>query len=776
VLLPGEVDEIGRFEELDRALLRIDGVADVHLRADIGFRAVCVHYDPARIAADALVAQVRTRAQAVASRYRTKTWFVRGMDAAQCGQVVEYVLRRAPGILSADVAYAAERLVVEYDAHIASEAAIAARVEAIGYTLEAPTAGHACAYHAHGEGLAPRLGPWLVVASGVLLATGWLLEWQAVLPAATTGWFYAAALASAGFFPTRTALTSVRAGRLDIEALMVLAGVGAGLLGAWFEGAFLLFLFSFGHSLEHRAMERARQAVEALAKLRPELARLRRGDAVVEVRVAEVRRGDVVVVRPGDRVPLDGTIRAGASSLDQAAITGESVPVAKAKGDGVYAGTVNLDGALDVEVTRLEHESALARVVDLVAEAEARKSPMQRLTAKIEARFVPLAIAAAPLFAVGLYATGTPLRDAVLRGISLLVAASPCALAIATPSAVLSAVARAARGGVLIKGGVHLHALGSMRSVAFDKTGTLTHGRPRLLSAVPTDGHGEALLLSVAAGAEALSAHPIARAVVDAATERGITPGVGAGCVAVHGKGLRATVDGVAVAIGSVELFDGGLPAAVVVEVDRLQATGQTTLVVTRAGVALGVLGVADTLRTEARTALAALAVLGVDRTVMLSGDNAHVAAAIARQVGITEARAPLMPEGKVKALKELARHGCVAMVGDGVNDAPALAAATVGVAMGGAGSDVALQTADVVLMGDDLRRLPFAVALARASERVILQNVVIAIGVAGLLVVATVLGRVDITTAVILHEGSTLVVALNGLRLLGWREPSSGT
>ncbi|HNC99097.1 MAG TPA: heavy metal translocating P-type ATPase, partial [Myxococcota bacterium] len=400
--------------------------------------------------------------------------------------------------------------------------------------------------------------------------------------------------------------------------------------------------------------------------------------------MAGLRRGDHILVRPGDRVPLDGVVREGSSNLDQAAITGESVPVAKTVGDGVYAGTVNVDGALQVEVTRLGGETTLARLVDLVAEAEASKSPAQRMTAQVERIFVPLVLVGAPLLVAGLFFTGTPLQDSFLRGLSLLVAASPCALAISTPAAVLSAVARAASGGVLIKGGAHLDALGSAAAIAFDKTGTLTVGKPKLMSIRTLEG-SESGLLVLAASAEALSAHPLARAVTEAATERelGLLPA--SDLVAIHGKGIRAKVAGKEVAIGSEAMFDE-LPVVVRQVVEEAQSLGQTTMIVQSGGRFLGVLGVADSLRPEAKEALAGLARLGVERTILLSGDHERVATAVGTQLGIAEVRAPLMPEEKVRAMRIFARGGGVAMVGDGVNDAPALAAASVGVSLGGAG------------------------------------------------------------------------------------------
>ncbi|MBI5496877.1 MAG: cadmium-translocating P-type ATPase [Deltaproteobacteria bacterium] len=774
-LLPQETDEVGRFEQLERMLEAQPGVVDAHLRRDQGFPQVCVHYDDAVVQRDALVARVRETGARVAKQYLHRTWFVRGMASAQCATVIEHSLNRLPGVLSANVAYAAERLVIEYDTERVTEGDVEKRLRALGYDLEEIQAGHACSFHGGAGGLAPRLAMPLSIASGVFLAVGLVLEKMGWAPATFTTPLYALGLATGGVFAAQNAINSVRQLRFDIETLMILAAIGAGVLGAWFEGAFLLFLFSMGHALEHRAMDRARQAIEALSKLRPEKARVKRGDTVVELDTAQVRRGDVIIVRPGDRVPLDGVIRAGQSSLDQVALTGESVPVAKGPGDEVFAGSINTDRALDVEVSRLSSESALARVIDMVSEAEAQKSPTQRFTARLEKAFVPIILVAAPALGIALYYMGTPWQQAMLRAVSLLVAASPCALAISTPSAVLSAVARAARGGVLMKGGAHLEALGKVRAIAFDKTGTLTVGKPRLVALHVADGVSEKDLLRAAAGAEALSSHPIAHAVVLGARERGVEPAPATNAEVLHGKGIHAHVDGQQVAVGSLDMFAADeVPEALKAKVGACQDQGQTTMLVRHGGQFLGVMGVADTARPEARETLKALYALGIEKTVMLSGDNIRVAKAVAAQLGINEPRAPLMPEGKVRALRELTRHGGVAMVGDGVNDAPALASASVGVAMGGAGSDVALETADVVLMADDLRKLPFAVALARAATRAIRQNLVISLGVSAVLVTASIFGWVRIAEAVVLHEGSTLLVVANGLRLLGWKAPPS--
>jgi Cd2+/Zn2+-exporting ATPase len=694
------------------------------------------------------------------------------MEAAQNGYAIEQAARRLTGVLSANVAYAAERLVVEYDSREVRVRDLEATVRSAGFELEEAEKGHACSCHAHGGGLSPRLEMPLVAASGILLAMGWVAGALLGAPPLASTAMYVLALIAGGFFAVRGALASLRQGVADIETLMVLAGAGAGFLGAWFEGAFLLFLFSLGHALEHRALDKARRAIEALGRLRPETAQLKADGQLREVMVGEVQRGDVVVVRPGDRVPLDGVIIDGSTALDQSTVTGESVPVTRGVGDPVFAGTINTEAAVEVRVTKLSSESVLARIVDMVAEAEARKSPTQRFAKRLERSFVPIILVAAPLLTLFLYAVQhLELSAAVLRGISLLVAASPCALAIATPAAVLAAVARAARNGVLIKGGVHLEALSKVTTVALDKTGTLTNGRPRLVSIDPFPGCAERELLRVAAAAESLSTHPLASAVVRGAVERGITvPSADDGTV-VPGKGVRARVEGSAIRIGSLALFGGtSVPSEVTSAISALEQAGQTAMLVEREGTFLGALGVADTLRAEAKSTLQLLKQVGIEKTVMLSGDNTVVARTIGTQSGVDEVRAPLMPEEKVAELRKLARMGGVAMVGDGVNDAPALAAASVGIAMGGTGSDVALETADMVLMSDGLGRLPFAIRLARESSRVIFQNLVVALGVSALLVLASVFGWVQISQAVVLHEGSTLVVVANGLRLLRFK------
>ncbi|WP_276568571.1 heavy metal translocating P-type ATPase [Xanthomonas euroxanthea] len=571
-----------------------------------------------------------------------------------------------------------------------------------------------------------------------------------------------------------------------------LAAAGAAALGAWAEGALLLFLFSLGHALEHYAMGRAKRAIEALAKLAPETARVLRNGQVVEVRVESLILGDVVIVRPNDRMPADGFVVKGTSSVDQAPVTGESIPVdklpvadlvmARNRPDSVemesrvFAGTINGSGALEVEVTRRSGESALARVVKMVSEAETRKSPTQRFTDKFERVFVPAVLILAVLLLFSWVVVDEPFRDSFYRAMAVLVAASPCALAIATPSAVLAGIARAARGGVLIKGGAPLEELGMIRAIAFDKTGTLTQGKPRITDIKVMQGATEKELLQIAVAVEALSDHPLAAAIVrDGSARLGDTPATGATDLTnFAGSGVQAKVNGLSAWIGKAEMFGNGNIGALTTEaqsaIDELREAGRTTMAVRLDDRDLGIIGLMDTPRPEAREALNKLRSLGIQRMIMISGDHQTVAQAVARDVGLDEAWGNLMPDDKVGAIRQLKETERVAMVGDGVNDAPAMASASVGIAMGAASSDVALETADVALMSEDLKQVAFAVELSRRTRGVIRQNVYVSLGVVALLVPATIMG-LGIGPAVAVHEGSTLLVVFNALRLLGYRQ-----
>lgn len=653
------------------------------------------------------------------------------------------------------------------------------------------SSGHAHA-HDHGATFGGRAEIVLSLLCGALLLSGWLLD-RSMGDSSRSPWLlFVGAYVAGGYYTVREAIENLIARQLKIDTLMLVAAVGAAALGEWAEGALLLFLFSLGHALENYAMGRAKRAIEALSELRPETALVRRGGELVEVAVETLQIGDIVVIKPDERVAADGFVVLGESSIDQSAITGESVPVdkrpvpdraaAKLKPDAVvaehrvFAGTINRERAIEIEVSRRADQSTLSRVVELVRSAEAQKSPTQVFTDRFQRIFVPAVLALVVLLLFAGVLVDEPFSATFYRAMAVLVAASPCALAISTPSAVLSGVARAARGGVLIKGGAPLELLGKLHALAFDKTGTLTEGKPRVTDVIAADAAAKLDLLRVAVAVERLSDHPLASAVVRDGTARlgSIVPPIATNLESLTGKGLRALVEGAMVHLGKKGLFTeiGGpaIPDELAQGIDALEEEGRTVFVVRHGVRYLGAVGLMDTPREAARLVIAELRKLGMTQLVMLSGDNQRVADSVARSVGIDRAFGDLMPEDKVVAIKKLRADGEVAMVGDGVNDAPALAAASVGIAMGAAGSDVALETADVALMADNLNHLPFVVGLSRQTRRIIRQNLWASLGMVAVLVPATILGM-KMGVAVLFHEGSTLLVVANALRLLAYKD-----
>ena len=647
--------------------------------------------------------------------------------------------------------------------------------------------------HAHGGIFGERTELIFALLSGAFLAVGFAIE---KLVESGPDWAplacYVAAYFFGGFYTLKEAIDNARARKFKIDSLMLVAATGAAILGEFAEGALLLFLFSIGHALENYAMGRAKRAIDALAELAPDTATLLRAGEQVTVPVEEMVVGDVVLVRPNERLAADGFVIDGQSAINQAPVTGESMPVDKrpvsdraiarqnttaiAAQSQVFAGTINGSGALEIEVTRKASESTLSKVAELVATAETERSPTQRMTDKFERIFVPLVLVLAVLLLFVPLVIDEPFSESFYRSMAVLVAASPCALAIATPSAVLSGVARAARGGVLIKGGAALEDLGTLKAMAFDKTGTLTEGEPRITDVIPIGAASEEQLLSVAVAVERLSDHPLAQAVVRDGLDRleGRVFAKASDLKSLTGRGVTAQLNGETAWIGKAEMFGAGgiepLDLAAADAIARLREQGRTTMAVRLGDRDLGVIGLMDTAREGAREALAELRSLGIERMLMISGDHTKVAEAIGQEVGLDEAIGDLMPQDKVDMIDALSREAKVAMVGDGVNDAPAMAKATVGIAMGAAGSDVALETADVALMADDLRHLPFAVGLSRKSRAIIRQNVYVSLGIVAILVPATIFG-LGIGPAVIAHEGSTLLVVFNALRLLGYKD-----
>jgi len=613
------------------------------------------------------------------------------------------------------------------------------------------------------------------------LVTGWLngpslLMWSG----------YGVAYAFGGWYGLKGAIETLRHGAVDIDLLMIVAALGALSIGAPFEGAMLLFLFSLSNTLQHYAIGRSRRAIKSLVEMRPDEAQVLRDGEEVTVPIDDVAVGDVFVVRPGDKIPLDGVVTSGEGTVDQASLTGESIPVPKEPGDEVFGGTINESGSLEIEVTRQAHESAISRLIHMVERAQSEKAPTQRLIDRLEQPYV-LGVFGLTIAAVAIpLALGGEFTSTFYRAMTLMVAASPCAVIISTPAAVLSAIASGGRQGVLFKGGEHVEAAANIDAVAFDKTGTLTQGDTQLTDVSVRETADGALtedgLLSLAAAVQARSEHHLARATVVAAEERSLDAPAAQRFQSAAGKGVRADVDDSTIHIGNRSYFGTVLEDAVIEGLDpgldrlqSLESEGKTSVIVARENgdgvTVLGWLAFTDTLRPGAAKMIEDLRTLGVEHIVMLTGDNQRVAERIAAEVGIDEVQAELLPEAKVATIEELVdRHENVAMVGDGVNDAPALATATLGIAMGGAGTDVALDTADVVLMGDDLSKIPYVLGLGRKTRRTLTVNLAIAFGAIALMVGTILLRGIPLPLAVVGHEGSTVLVSLNGLRLLGYR------
>ncbi|MGI9253221.1 MAG: heavy metal translocating P-type ATPase [Thermomicrobiales bacterium] len=610
------------------------------------------------------------------------------------------------------------------------------------------------------------VGCWSFLIAGVLVEhfTGHTLV--------VTGLFIMAYIFG-GTFATIGALQDLFLHRtVNVDLLMVTAAIGAAFVGGWAEGAVLLGLFSSSNALEHFALGKTQRAVRSLMELSPQVATLVSETGEMVVPVEELKVGDTVLVRPGERVSVDGTVLSGHTSIDQAAITGESVPVSKSVGDTVFAATINQSGAIKVRVDRQQQESTLAKIVQFVEDAQENKSRTQRFTDAFEGRYaIGVILFAAIMAIVPPFFFGKPWDESFYKAMTLLVVASPCALVISTPASTLSALANAARHGILFKGSNHLEDAGVVETIAFDKTGTLTVGKPALTDVVVLDPEwSEAEALQLTASAERLSEHPLAAAIVRGAQERGLPLSEPREFRAISGKGILANVSGQELAIGNDAMFaEFGAPVTdqALAEANRLRGEGKTAMFVGDARGVRAIVAVADTIRPAAPAAIAELKRIGVKNIVMLTGDNQTVAQAIGDQLGITSVQADLLPADKLVVIERLKKEGMVAMIGDGVNDAPALATANLGIAMGGAGTDVALETADVVLMADDLTRLPYAIELSRKTRRIIKQNLTFALLVIVTLVLFALFVGIPLPLGVVGHEGSTVIVVLNGLRLL---------
>ncbi|WP_425710904.1 heavy metal translocating P-type ATPase [Fictibacillus sp. Mic-4] len=612
----------------------------------------------------------------------------------------------------------------------------------------------------HGEGMA-------AIFCGVLTFTAWILNhhygtWSIFL--------YILAYIIGGFVKTKEGLiTLIKEHELDVNLLMFLAAIGAGSIGYWFEGAVLIFIFALSGALESYTMARSYKDIESLMDLKPETARLYKSGIETEVPIEELKVNDFVIVKPGERIPADGLIREGLSAINEAAITGESIPEEKSIGDTVFAGTLNGQGSLLIEVKSESESSMFSKIIRLVQEAQSEMPPSQQFIERFEGTYAKLVVGITLLLMiVPHYTFGWGWSETLYRAMVFLVVASPCALVASIMPAMLSAISNSARKGVLFKGGAHLENLANVKAIAFDKTGTLTKGHPQVTDIVPLQSHTEEEMLRIAGSIESLSEHPIAKAVVEKAKQMNCYLSRPDQLQAVTGFGVVAQFEGETWKIGKEAFLDSAYDDQEIgAIVTRLESEGKTIIFIENNEGVAGLLAVQDTLRPEVQKTIKRLKKLGIT-IVMLTGDKKTTAEAIAAQAGVDEVYAELLPEEKVECVKKLRTiYGNVAMIGDGVNDAPALATAAVGIAMGTAGSDVALETADLVLMNDDLEKIPSAIRLGHKAARIIKQNIVFSLSVIILLIASNFAEFLTLPLGVIGHEGSTILVILNGLRLL---------
>ncbi len=818
--VPNERDEcVSRIIE---SLAGKRGIDKVHVVPEDGNRKaqLCFHYDPAVISINKVEQLAKQAGADITEHYGHLLIETSGVRHPTHARIIEAQIKSLKGVSTVSVS-GTGFIQLEFKKESISQEAVIEQINKSGLTIKKiedfhvhETNKHAdkkeghddkheghehdhakegeAHEHAHGGIFGEKTELIFAIICGAFLAVGFGLSFIEGLSNYVSIGCYIAAYFFGGFYTTKEAIEGISKGDFEIDFLMLVAAIGAAVLGQWAEGALLLFLFSLGHALEHYAMEKARKSIAALAELAPKTALLKTGNDIKEVNIEDLKTGDVIVVKPNSKISADGIVVNGNSSVNQAPITGESIPVDKTpiedqniilentdKLDAkyrVFAGSINGSEALEIKVTKVAANSTIARLVKLVNEAQTQKSPTQNFTDKLEKYYVPAVLVLVGLLLFAFLIIDEPFSASFYRAMAVLVAASPCALAISTPSAVLSGVARAARGGVLIKGGKPLEELGSLTAIAFDKTGTLTEGKPKLTGVYPLNGITEEQLLEIVIAVEKLSDHPLAAAIVKGGIEK-LKKDVpaAANVQAIQGRGIKADYNGSTIHVGNKELFtekNNQLPDDIKSKTDELESGGNTTMLVQQNDKYIGIITLMDVARKDAKETLAQLNKMGIRKMIMLTGDNQKVAEAIAKEIGLTDAWGNLMPEQKVDAIEKLrTSEKKVAMVGDGVNDAPAMAKSTVGIAMGAAGSDVALETADIALMGDKLENLPFAIGLSKKAHGIIKQNLIISLGMVIILIPLTITGYATIGPAVIGHEGSTLVVVFNALRLLAYKK-----
>ncbi|MEW4278496.1 heavy metal translocating P-type ATPase [Priestia megaterium] len=696
----------------------------------------------------------------IQSNKKMKTYLIEGMDCAACANTIVNHLKTVPAVKDVRVNFSTGKAQIEHDNEADD---IIKEVSKAGYTATLVTSSRQPAESRHHKG---KNGP--IIFSGILIALGFIGSHTGIASYMTTV-LYAIAMIVSGYKPAKSAYYGIKSRSLDMNVLMTVAALGAAVIGEWLEGATVVWLFALGVALQTRSIEQTRNSIRGLMDLAPSEAWVKENGQLIKKAAENISIGSTIVVKPGDRIPLDGEIINGESSINQAPITGESIPVDKVMGDAVYAGTINESGSLEIKVTKLVEDTTIAKIIHLVEEAQEKKAPTQAFVDKFATIYTPIVFILA-LFIMVI----PPLFDGAwsewfYKGLELLVVACPCALVISTPVAIVSAIGNAAKNGVLIKGGTFLEKAGAINAIAFDKTGTLTEGKPAVSEVVSLAAE-ENQLLAITKTLEDYSNHPIARAIVDYTAEKKVVSLQGSNFKILTGKGVQATIQDTVYYAGNAKLFsDLGTPLTHCwSQIEKLQKEGKTIIIVGTAKSVLGIISVADTIRHTTVSALESLKQNGMQQIVMLTGDNEGTAKMIASQSRVDRYFADLLPEDKVKAIQQLQHEGYqTAMVGDGINDAPALATADLGIAMGGAGTDTAMETADIVLMADNLEKLPHTMKLSRKALAVIKQNIWFSIIVKVIALAFIFPGWLTLWIAVLSDTGAALLVILNSLRLL---------
>ncbi|MFK4391108.1 heavy metal translocating P-type ATPase [Bacillus sp. AFS026049] len=748
---------------IEKGLSILKGIAEVKVNYSTAKMQVAASHLDAFIPIESEIQKLGYSIEPLDQKGNTKTFEIAGMDCGSCAKSIENHLNTLSTVRNVRVNFSTGKMKIE---HSDSDENIISEVSKIGFKASLQSNKKSIQTNKSNEN-------GLITLSGILIALGFIGSFNGISPIMSTI-LYAIAMVISGFKPVKSAFYAIKSRSLDMNVLMSAAAIGAALIGEWLEGATVVWLFAIGNLLQTKSIERTRNSIRNLMDLAPPEAWVRVGSEIIKKSVEEITVGDIIIVKPGDKIPLDGEIIQGESSVNQAPITGESIPVDKEIGDTVYAGTINENGSLEIKVTKLVEDTTISKIIHLVEEAQEQKAPTEAFVDKFASVYTPIVfiLALAIMLLPPLLGFGT-WGDWFYKGLELLVVACPCALVISTPVAIVSAIGNAAKNGVLIKGGTFLEKAGAISAIAFDKTGTLTEGKPKVTE-IRTLHVTEDELLSIALTLEDYSTHPIAKAIVGYANEKGIQPKIGELFRSIVGKGVQATIEGNIYYGGNLKLFEEMNVSLDDVKnhVQEIQNKGKTVVIIGTQHQVIGIIAVSDIIRETTASTLKALKQSGVNQTVMLTGDNEGSAKMIASEANVTRYFADLLPEDKVDSIKKLQNEGHkVAMVGDGINDAPALATADLGIAMGGAGTDTAMETADIVLMADNLDKLPHTIKLSRKALTIIKQNIWFSVIIKVIALALIFPGWLTLWMAVLSDTGAALIVILNALRLLKLKE-----